>query len=384
MDSKIGKVSLFYKAKEFLGGFYPVRILDKYVFLDFFKVFLGTLVMLTTMILVYEITNQLKYFVESKETASYAYQYILFSIPSMVFQVVAPSLMFSVCFTIGQLNAGKELVAMMVAGVSFFRIVFPILAFGLLIWILMIFFTQFAVIPGNKIAQKNQSYMIRGAGRLTDLVYQFHVKGKEGFYYVYWYDEKESSIKGGFNYIRILPEGLPDYVVSAEKAIYRKESNDWLLTNVEELVFNKNLEIEKIQKFSEKVYNFPESIDYFSKPIRNPEGLNFWELGEEMEIRKAKGVPYLDLIVQRHEQLAMPFMCFVVVFIGSLAGAITKKSAGVASLGITIAVVLFYYIFYSTMKSLSENGAIPVWLGVWLTPFLFLTAGYFSYKKLNL
>ncbi|MCG9876222.1 MAG: LptF/LptG family permease [Leptospiraceae bacterium] len=369
--------------KDLAREYYPIRILDRYLFMEFFSTFIGTLLMLTAMILVYEITNNMKYFVESRESPVYTYLYIAYSIPSMVIQVISPSLMFSVCFVVGQFSANKELVSIMVAGVSFLRIVSLILAFGFFMWIFVAIFTQFVVIPSNKKAQNNYSFMVKGAGKLTDLVYQYHVKGREGFYYVYWYDVKESAVKGGFNYIKVLPGGLPEYVISAQRANYKADVKTWELLDIEEIHFNENLEVSKYEKISNKTYNFPESIDYFSKPTRNADGLNFFELGEEIEERKFKGIPYKDLIVERHASFAMPLMSFVVVSIGALAGALTKKSAGVASLGITIAVVLLYYIFYSTGRSLAESGGVPAFAAIWFTPCLFIGGAYYLYKKMN-
>lgn len=369
--------------KDLAREYYPIRILDRYLFMEFFSTFIGTLLMLTAMILVYEITNNMKYFVESRESPVYTYLYIAYSIPSMVIQVISPSLMFSVCFVVGQFSANKELVSIMVAGVSFLRIVSLILAFGFFMWIFVAIFTQFVVIPSNKKAQNNYSFMVKGAGKLTDLVYQYHVKGKEGFYYVYWYDVKESAVKGGFNYIKVLPGGLPEYVISAQRANYKADVKTWELLDIEEIHFNENLEVSKYEMIANKTYNFPESIDYFSKPTRNADGLNFFELGEEIEERKFKGIPYKDLIVERHASFAMPLMSFVVVSIGALAGALTKKSAGVASLGITIAVVLLYYIFYSTGRSLAESGGVPAFAAIWFTPCLFIGGAYYLYKKMN-
>lgn len=371
------------KFREWKAEFFPIRILDRYLFMEFFKTFLGTLLMLTVMIIVYEITNTMKYFVENKQNAMYAYLYIGYSIPSMMTQVISPSLMFSVCFVVGQFSANKELVSVMVAGVSFLRIITPILVFGFVMWLFVAFFNQFIVIPSNKLAQYNQSFMIKGAGRITDLVYQYHVKGKEGFYYVYWYDDKASAIKGGFNYIKVPPGGLPEYVISAQRAEYNAENRNWRLLEVEEIRFTEDLKVAKVERVPERVYEFPEAINYFSKPTRNPDGLNFWELGDEIEDRKFKGVPYRDLVVQRHAIFAMPLMSFVVVAIGALAGALTKKSAGVASLGITIAIVLLYYIFYSTGRSLGESGGVPPWFAIWYTPVLFIGGAYVLYKKMN-
>ncbi|GBF50243.1 permease [Leptospira ryugenii] len=379
MNSIILKPILWIK-REFI----PFRILDRYLFFDFLKNFLGTLILLTSMIVIYEFTNNMKYLVSSKVDQTHVYLYILFSVPGMIVQVVSPALMFSVCFVVGQYSVNKELVAIMVAGVSFLRIITPILFFGFCAWIFMSFFTQFVVIPANKKAQIEYSYMIKGANKLVDFVYQLHIKGKKGFYYVYWIDEKESMIKGGFNYIEINADGLPNFVVSSQKAKFTPEPHNWTLYDVEEIKFNDKIEVISRKKIESKDYPFPEDIQYFSKPTRNPEQMNFFELAEEIESRIIKGIPYRDVIVQRHATFAMPLMSFVVVALGALAGAITKRSAGVASLGITIAVVLLYYILYSTMKTLAENGGLPIWFGIWFTPVLFITAAYFFYKRMNI
>ncbi|TGN19451.1 LptF/LptG family permease [Leptospira idonii] len=368
----------------FKREFIPFRILDRYLFFDFLKNFAGTLILLTSMIVIYEFTNNMKYLVSSKVQQSHVYFYILYSVPGMIVQVASPALMFSVCFVVGQYSVNKELVAIMVAGVSFLRIITPILFFGFFVWMFMTFFSQFVVIPANKQAQIEYSYMAKGANRLIDFVYQFHVKGKNGFYYVYWIDEKENTVKGGFNYVDIGEDGLPNYTVSSQKAKFVENPHHWILYDVEEIRFNSDLEVVSREKIPEKNYPFPEDIKYFSRPTRNPEQMNFFELAEEIESRIGKGIPYRDVLVQRHVTFAMPLMSFIVVALGALAGAITKRSAGVASLGLTIAVVLLYYILYSTAKTLAENGGLPIWLGIWITPFLFITAAYVLYKKMNI
>ncbi|MBM9590311.1 LptF/LptG family permease [Leptospira sp. 201903075] len=368
----------------FKKEFIPFRTLDRYLFLDFFKTFLGTLIMLTSMIVIYKFTDVMKYLVSSKVNQVHVYLHVLYSLPSMVDQVVAPALMFSVCFVIGQFSVNKELVAMMVAGVSFIRIITPILFFGIAIWLVMTLFGQTVVIPANKQAQIEFSIMAKGSNRLIDFVYQLHIKGKKGFYYVYWIDEKDNTVKGGFNYIEITPDGHPTYTVSSQKAKFIPSPHSWVLYDAEEVRFNENLELVSRIKYPEKTYDFPEDLAYFSKPIRNPEEMNFFELADEIQSRITKGIPFRNVIIQQHMAFAMPLMSFVVVTLGALAGAITKRSAGVASLGLTIAVVLLYYILNSTAKTLAENGALPIWIGMWMTPVIFTSAAYLLYRRMNI
>ncbi|MBE7412095.1 MAG: LptF/LptG family permease [Leptospiraceae bacterium] len=379
---KIGN-SIF-RYSELKEEYFPLKILDKYLFGEFVKTFLGTLIMLTGILVISQVMDNLKVFLASKEASYHAYFFILYSIPKMAIAVIPPALMFSVCYIVGQFSVNKELVAMMAVGVSFYRIVSPLIFFGGVSWILVLLVSEFVVRPLNSFAQSEFSIIQKGVGTKSDLVYQLHIKGKEGFYYVYWYDEPTKSVKGGFNYIKVKSDGSAEYVISAQNAKYNANEKNWKLEKIEEIIFDENMNLKTYSKFAEKVYNFPESADYFAKPTRKIEEMDFLDLTEEIKIRKNKGIPYFDLEVERHSIFAMPLMCLIVVLIGSIAGAFTKKSAGVASLGITIGVVLLYYIFYSTGRSLGENGGLPPSIAVWSTSVLFLGISITLYKKFNL
>ena len=346
--------------------------------------FLGSLFLLSMMIFVYEATSTIKLILASKDGQEHGIYYLFLSLPNMVLQVTSPSLMFSVCFVVGQFSVNKELVSIMVAGVSFLRIITPLIFFGIFVWILVTLLNQFMVVPFNKKAQYHYGFLVKGSGKMTDLVYQYHVRGSEGFYYVYFFDQKEKTIKGGFNYLKMGKDGFPEYILSAQKAKYDPSTKLWTLFTIEEIHFTKDLELEKVENIPEKKYAFPEDMNYFSKVPKKLEELNVLEIADEIQERKNKGIPYRDLEVERFSVFAMPFMNFIVIIIGAISGAITKRSAGVASLGLTIGVVLLYYISYSTFRTLGENGAIPAFWSVWITPILFLASGIYLFKKFNL
>lgn len=367
-------------SKKILG----MRLLDRYLFSEFVKTFLGTVVLLTGILLISTLMDNLKVFIASKEASYHIYLFLLYSIPKMVVWVIPSALMFAVCFIVGQFSTNKELVSTMAAGVSFYRTVRPLFFFGALMWLFVLFSNEFVVRSLNSLAAYEHSVLLKGVGTKTDLVYQLHIKGKEGFYYVYWYDDTRKSVRGGFNYIKINKKNLADYVISAQNAIYDAKKDEWTLEQIEEIIFDESMNIKSFKKYEQKVYKFPENADYFKKPVKKVEEMNFAELTEEMEIRKNKGIPYNDLAVERHSVFALPLMCLIVVIIGAIAGAYTKKSAGVASLGITIIVVLIYYILYSAGKSLGENGVLPPSVSVWSTSVLFLILSYVLYKKFNL
>ena len=377
-------LNLKQRLEELRSEYYPVRILDRYIFSEFLKTFLGTVIMLTGILMISLVMDNLKNFMASKEASYHIYLFIIYSIPKMTIAVVPPALMFSVCFVVGQFSVNKELVSAMAAGVSFYRFISTIIFFGIFMWLFVFITSEFVVRPFNSFAQSENSLIQKGVGTKSDLVYQLHIKGKEGFYYVYWYDEKTKTVKGGFSYIKIKGDGLAEYIVSAQTARYNEKEKNWMLEKIEEINFSDTMEIESYNRITEKKYDFPEVADYFAKPIKKIEEMNFFDISEEIRIRRGKGMSYHDLEVERHSIFAMPLMCVIVVLIGAIAGAFTKRSAGVASLGITIGVVLIYYIMYSTGRSLGENGGVPPAAAVWSTSVFFLGISFWLYKKFNL
>jgi lipopolysaccharide export system permease protein len=364
--------------------YYPIRLLDKYLFSEFFKTFLGTLIMLTGILLISQVMDGQKVFIASKEKSYHIYLYLLFSIPRMIVMVTPPALMFAVCFVVGQFSANKELVSSMAAGVSFYRTVTPILFFGLLLSFVLLLTNELIVRPCNSLAASEFSMIQKGVGTKKDMVYQFHIKGKEGFYYVYWYDAPNQAVKGGFNYIKINSLNFPELVISAKNAKYIASEKKWILDSVEEIELNDKLLVKAHKNYAEKIYYFPESADYFSKPVKKLEEMNFFDLTEEIQIRREKGIPFADLEVERHAIFAVPLLCFIVVLIGAIAGGKTSKLAGVTSLGVTIVVTFGYYIIYSVFRSIGENGTINAGVSVWSTSILFLSVSYVLFKRMNL
>lgn len=360
------------------------RILDKYLFTMFLNTFLGTMIMLIGLFIFIQVNTDQKNFIASKESSIHIYLYLLFKIPKIISTAFPISMMFSVCFVVGQFSSNKELVASMAAGISFYRTVSPIIIFGIFSWISLFFFNEFIVRPSNKNAAFRYTRIMNGIGTKTDMVYQLHIKGKEGFYYLYWLDQAVKTVKGGFSYIKITDENFPEYIVSSQTAKYQPETKDWKLTNVEEISFNDKLEVKSHKNFPEKTYSFLENSDYFLKPIKKPEEMNFLELGEEIQIRKQKGRAAYDLQIERHVLFAEPILCLIAVLIGCIAGGKTTRQAGVLSLGVSIIVLLVYYVFYFSLKAIGENGAIPSFIAVWTTPFIFLAISIYLFRNMKL
>lgn len=363
---------------------FPPKLIDKYIFSEFIKTFIGTLILLTGIMLISQIMDNLRNFINSKQAPFHIGLFLMYSTPKMIVAVIPPSLMFSVCFIVGQFNVNKELVSIMAAGVSFYRSTMSIFITGFTLSILVFFLSEYLVRPSNTLANEELSIILKGIGTKKDLVYQLNTKGKEGFYYIYWYDNEKRMIRGGFNYIKLSPKNNPELLLSAQNATFSDTENKWTLERVEEIQLDENLNLKSFQTYESKGYVLPERPEYFQKSVKSIEQMNYLELTQAIQERKDKAKGYYDLEVERQTIFAIPFMSILVVVIGAISGTFTKKSAGIASLGITIGIVLLYYILFSIGKSLGENGGIHPAVGVWATPFLFSIISIYLIRKFNL
>lgn len=98
----------------------PPKILDRYLFGEFFKIFIGTVILLTGIMLLSLVNDNMRNFTTTKAPRYHVALFLIYSLPKIISTtVISMSLMFSICFTVGQFSVNKELVSMMAAGVSF-------------------------------------------------------------------------------------------------------------------------------------------------------------------------------------------------------------------------------------------------------------------------
>ena len=85
--------------------------------------------------------------------------------------------------------------------------------------------------------------------------------------------------------------------------------------------------------------------------------------------------------IELHRKFTLSVACLILFFIGAPLGAIIRKGG----LGMPIVVSSLAFIIYYIVGTMGENAAreeeIPVWVGMWLSTFIFLPVGLFLTAK---
>ncbi len=79
--------------------------------------------------------------------------------------------------------------------------------------------------------------------------------------------------------------------------------------------------------------------------------------------------------VEIHKKFALPFACWIFVFLGLPLGISTKKGGRTSGFTLSLIIILFYYIFITAGEKFAMDGRIPPWLGIWGGNIIFAVLG---------
>src|SRR5437764_12967008 len=103
------------------------RPLDRYVFSEFIKIFAVTALGFPVLLIVIDLTDHVQTYLERHiPTRDIALSY-LFWIPDSMFMVLPAAVLFATVFSIGAFTRHAEVTAAKASGISFYRMIFPIL-----------------------------------------------------------------------------------------------------------------------------------------------------------------------------------------------------------------------------------------------------------------
>src|SRR6185437_11638616 len=104
-----------------------VRPLDRYVFSEFWKIFIVTALGFPILLIVIDLTDHLETYLNRHiATRDIALSY-LFWIPDSRFMVLPAAVLFATVFSIGAFTRHSEVTAAKASGISFYRLILPIL-----------------------------------------------------------------------------------------------------------------------------------------------------------------------------------------------------------------------------------------------------------------
>ena len=353
-----------------------MRKLDKYILREMIAPFafgIGAfIIVLVSIDLLYD---ALKLIVREGYPAGVVARAFVYRMPQTVTLTLPMATMFGALMAIGRLSSDGEVEAMRAGGVSFLRLAAPILMAGLLISALSLVLNEAVVPPAN--AASNQ--LLLGLAQDTVAEQDYLVlqlpddQRPKLIVYAAHFDATTSALRdvwiGEFRDDQFWDHYIADSAVwqgtkiILKDATHRHYSADGYR---ETTVREGEIEIGKA----------PWQVETVRK---EPEDMTLAELKRDILAMRQLPEPARnklpELVEYYHIRLAMPWCALGFALIAAPLALRPKRTTTGVGLGISLAIILAYYIIFNTLRVVGEQGALPPALAAWLPNLILYSVG---------
>lgn len=349
------------------------KLLDKYVFFSFMNKLLWALVSAIVVFLVVDLVEHLDKFIDGKAPLMLILRYYYLYLPYVTYLILPVATLLATLFTVGSMTMTNELVAIKVAGVSFFRPLMVLLiassacAFGT--WVL----GETVIPPTNRERLDIMRYDVKRLprenrakhGRIfaqispTSQIYLNHYKmiTKEAF------EIQISDVEDGEIIKRI----------DAEKMVWR--NNKWLVQSPVERTFYPDGSVTWRRNFDLSISGAGLRPDEFERVRTKPEELNAAELKEFISRLKSYGGETIKWEVELLAKTTQPIAAVVIVLFGAPLASVKRRGGTTLGFALSLFVCFIYFGFIQVGKVMGINGEIAPWFAAWIGNICFGVLG---------
>ncbi|MCK4649214.1 LptF/LptG family permease, partial [bacterium] len=283
-------------------------------------------------------------------------------------------------WSLGNLSKNHELIAMKAGGISFRRILVPMLGLALVISLLTLILNESIIPPLNmKVKRFEQQRMDeRPEYERRDNV-AFYSPNHQYLIYMRTFDGEKSQMR----HIQILarrPDGSLARRTDAQKGLY--SNGGWYFIEGIEREFDARGEnILKEESFKKKYLPLDVKPSDFSREMQKPEELNFIQLAKYIAQSRRGGYDVRRYLVDLHLKIASPFACVIILLVGAPLAIFSPRSGRLVSFGIATFIGFLYWGGMSVGRSLGRAGILTPLLAAWVANVLFIGLGLYLLRR---
>ncbi|MFA7483598.1 MAG: LptF/LptG family permease [Vulcanimicrobiota bacterium] len=356
-----------------------VRLFERYLLTELFKPTLYGLGLFGLLFYSAELlTGGGRHLLDNAQTTSVLGHYLLLRLPQ-IFVLIAPmACLLGTILGYSRLKRDQELAALEVGGIPFLRIALPGLVVGILLALLSLGLSEYAV-PTS--ARKSNDLLTGAAGMAS------YVKAISAGPYVtknreervvtaYGVDTEKMEIHGLF--VHIFWQGKRLREIYAERV--RWHDGAWYLKEYSELTYDQSGVLLDQMVLGESWTRLPileglASPQELARRRLRPQEMSHGELRALIRTMPA-GIEKKKLELEAHQKTSIPMACIVFALLGTALGSVSASSEASMGLGKAL-LLLFAYYFVMTLSVLAlDRSLLPPLAIAWLPNVLFLAVGW--------
>jgi lipopolysaccharide export system permease protein len=349
-----------------------VRPLDRYVFLEWMKIFCATALGLPILLVIIDLTDHLQtYLTREIPRADIALSYVYW-MPQSMFMALPAAVLFATVFSIGTFTRHSEITAAKASGISFYRFTAPILLGAIIAAGLDLAIAE--VVP---ITDARRNELLRES-TVQSGTQRFNFAYAAEFGRVY----KAQSLNvtaGSLDRVQIERKGngkeYPTVLVSAANAQFDSTKGTWLL-GAGDMHVIRDSSPSMVFSFSQLTdkHMRERPLDLMAKP-RDPQEMRYTELSRFIRALERSGGDANLLKVERALKIAIPITCLVIALFGAPLATSTQRGGAAYGIGLSLAITVTFLMLIQLTKPLGGKNIIWPDIAAWLPNALFAVMG---------
>ena len=349
-----------------------VRPLDKYVFIEWMKIFCATAVGLPILLVIIDLTDHLQsYLTRQIPRADIALSYVYW-MPQSMFMAMPAAVLFATVFSIGTFTRHSEITAAKASGISFFRFTAPILIGALLATALDLAISEVVPITDARRNDLLRENKVRSGTQRSNFAYAAE------FGRVYKIQSLDVPT-GTVDRLQIERKGngtdYPTVLISSATAKFSASTGRWTLGQGDMHVIRDSAPSMVLGFRELRDRNMRERpVDLMAKP-RDPQEMQYSELSRFIRALERSGGDANLLRVERGLKIAIPVTCLVIVLFGAPLATSTQRGGTAYGIGLSLAITVTFLMLIQLTKPLGGKNLIWPDVAPWLPNALFALMG---------
>ena len=346
-----------------------IRILDRYVAGQYLRTFVLLVLGLPLLFVITDLTDNLDKYVERGLSSGVLALSYLYQIPLFILYAFPIAALVATVFTIGGMTGHLEISAAKAAGVSFYRIIAPVVGLAILLSGAALALGELVPVTNRRRAELVGEHQDRSGSLRTNFVFQ--------------------TARGGVLSVRRLDPSTREMssVVLERKASARgagvhgfaetarwTEKDGWKLERGYLRVFPAAGEERAFSFTAARVPSLRETPEDLLAEPREPEEMRYADMTRFIEAIERSGGDARPLLVERAQKIALPVAVFVIVLFGAPLSTSSQRGGAAYGIGISLAITIVYLLLFRVGKALGSSGAIDPMLAAWMPNALFFAA----------
>jgi lipopolysaccharide export system permease protein len=355
-------------------------ILDRYVFNELIPPFFFGIAIFTVLFMaagpIFDMVNLI---IKYRVPLFLVFEYALVQLPSFVAYALPMAVLLATLAAFSRFSGDHELEAMKAGGISFYRIIVPVLFFSSLVC-LFSYYLYNQLGPECLYQAKVIIATDENQGQLPPLEnIKFTSKTSEGL--------ERITIAKSFDQQRGIMQGpvINDYapngnlirITHAQQAIWKNQA--WILVHGETFQFDETGTFQSRMAFKTAELNLQNTPKQVALLERSPDQMTSPQLRKtisQMERDPLHDADQIrDMWMHYYIRQALPFACLIFALLGAPSGIRPLRSSSQAGMATSVFVILLYYFAMAICKSLGEHGTLPLLEAAWLPNAAFLALG---------